>query len=291
MSAREIAKRLLPPLVLDGLRSARDAYRARRPAPAPEHAWATVSGGILAGHQLRLPQTGEAWVRAMRAGAYEPAFTAALAEAVRPGDVCYDLGGHVGYYALVMARLAGPTGAVYAFEPYAPNAARLREHAERNASPERAPIHVHQAAAGDVTGTRELVARGDADAVSTLSHLDGAGVLRSPWRERFAAFPRTTVRVWRLDDWRAAAGAPPPRVVKIDVEGSELAALRGLRETLAAFRPVVVAELHDAALAAGCGAFLGALGYAVEVVSRETGLDCAIRATHPDGGPTERDRS
>jgi FkbM family methyltransferase len=286
MTARDLAKRLLPPLLLDGVRHARAALRARGQAAARVRgpAWRRVTAGALAGDELLLPQTGEAWVDAMLRGAYEPVFAAALAETVRPGDVCYDLGAHIGYYSLLMARRAGPAGAVHAFEPYAPNAARLREHAARNANPERAPIHAHPAALADTTGTRALAGAGDGDAVSTLAHLDGTrGVIDPAWRARFANFARRDVAVWRLDDWRAESGAPPPTVLKVDVEGSELAVLRGARETLAAARPVVLAELHNAGLAAECGAFLGALGYRVEVVACETGGDAVIRATHPDG--------
>lgn len=281
MTARDLAKRLLPPIVLDAARAARASLRR---APAAEGAaWRPVASGVLAGDALLLPRTGETWVDAMLSGGYEPVFTAALVQAVRPGDVCYDLGAHIGYYSLVMARRAGPGGAVHAFEPYAPNAARLREHAARNARPaERAPIHVHACALADTTGEGALAGAGDGDAVSTLSHLEGTrGVLNPAWRARFRDFARQPVRVWRLDDWRAETGAPPPRLLKVDVEGSELAVLRGARGTLDAARPVVLAELHNAGLAAECGAFLGGLGYTVEVVACETGGDCIIRATHP----------
>lgn len=279
MTPRDIAKRLLPPLVVDAARAALRALHGD--ARARDASWREVRAGVLAGHALRLPPPGEGWVDAMLGGGYEPVFAAAVMETVRPGDVCYDLGAHIGYYSLVMALRAGPGGAVHAFEPYAPNAARLREHAARNADPAaRAPIHVHACALADATGERALVGAGDGDAVSTLSHLDGArGVLHPAWRARFGAFPRQPVPVWRLDDWRAHTGTPPPDLLKVDVEGSELAVLQGARATLAAARPVVLAELHNAGLAAECGAFLGALGYTVEVVACETGGDCIVRAT------------
>jgi FkbM family methyltransferase len=281
MTPRDFAKRFLPPILLDAVRVARRSLHARGGAGAGEAPWRHVTGGVLAGHALRLPANGEAWVDAMLASRYEPVFTAALLDTVRAGDVCYDLGAHIGYYSLVMALRAGAGGAVHAFEPYAPNAARLRDHAARNAAPgERATIHVHACAVADETGERALVGAGDGDAVSTLSHLDGThGVLNREWRARFRGFARQAVPVWRLDDWRAHTGAPLPDLVKIDVEGSELAVLHGARETLATARPVVLAELHNAGLAAECGAFLGRLGYRVEVVACEAGGDCIIRAT------------
>lgn len=285
MSWRDAARRLLPPLLADGFRGARQAMRARRAAAAEARGdfWRRIAGGVLAGHELHLPATGEGWIETMALGGYEPTFTAVLADAVRPGDVCYDLGGHVGYYALVMALRAGPGGAVHLFEPHPANAARAREHAARNANPaERAPIHVHECAVGGETGAAELLAAEGETVASTLAHLAGAqGVMDPGWRARFAGFGRREVKVWRLDDWRAATGAPPPDLVKLDVEGSELQALRGARETLESAHPVILAELHNAGLAAECGAFLGALGYTIDVVACGPSGDCTVRATHP----------
>src|SRR5688500_3536521 len=111
---RALARRLLPPIVADLLRYA----RGRLAGPPAERVWSTVRDGVLGGHELWLPDEPAGWAAAMRAGAYEPAFAAALAGAVRPGDVCYDLGAHIGYYTLLMARIAGPDGVVHAFEPH-----------------------------------------------------------------------------------------------------------------------------------------------------------------------------
>jgi hypothetical protein len=38
--------------------------------------------------------------------------------------------------------------------------------------------------------------------------------------------------------------APPPTVIKLDIEGAELRALDGMRQTLAAHGPALVVELH-----------------------------------------------
>ena len=63
--------------------------------------------------------------------------------------------------------------------------------------------------------------------------------------------------------------ATRPALVKIDVEGAELAVLRGAVGLLAAARPVLLLEVDDAdaalaeAKAAACGAFCGDHGYRV----------------------------
>ena len=50
-------------------------------------------------------------------GVWEPAATAAFRSLLSPGDVCVDVGAHVGYYTLLASKLVGPAGHVFALEP------------------------------------------------------------------------------------------------------------------------------------------------------------------------------
>jgi hypothetical protein len=52
------------------------------------------------------------------------------------------------------------------------------------------------------------------------------------------------VQLVAIDDLVANGSVKPPTVVKIDVEGAELAVLQGMRRTLAEHRPAVICELH-----------------------------------------------
>ena len=66
------------------------------------------------------------------------------------------------------------------------------------------------------------------------------------------------MRVRRLDEVLAAGSTPPVSVMKIDVEGAELAVVRGASQTIERDRPFVVFEENDPA----CGAHLAeAHGY------------------------------
>ena len=64
-----------------------------------------------------------------------------------------------------------------------------------------------------------------------------------------------------IDELVRGGRVPPPTVVKIDVEGAELAVLAGMRETIAAHRPAIICELHDTH--AEFVAAMGACGYRV----------------------------
>ena len=50
-------------------------------------------------------------------GAFEPITVAACARLIKPGDTVLDIGANIGALALPMARMAGPSGKVYCFEP------------------------------------------------------------------------------------------------------------------------------------------------------------------------------
>jgi hypothetical protein len=60
-----------------------------------------------------------------------------------------------------------------------------------------------------------------------------------------------------------AGGAPPPDVLKIDVEGAELDVLHGATRVLDDAAPVVFLEVHSAELREACRLVLEGHGYAV----------------------------
>ena len=67
-------------------------------------------------------------------GVWEPHITEAFRTCLAAGDVCVDIGAHVGYYTLLASRLVGPSGRVYAFEPSPGVYRALERNLERTAS-------------------------------------------------------------------------------------------------------------------------------------------------------------
>ena len=189
-------------------------------------------------------------------GTYEPGLLALIEAELRPGDVMVDVGAHVGVHALTAARrlrdLGG--GRVIAFEPTEDSSAAVRAAAGRN----DLPVDVVRAALGDAEGTIEL--RGDPrygtfDAGVRSQFGDGEVIATAP--------------LLTFDGWAAGAGLDRLDVVKIDIEGAEILALRGMRETLRRLRPRVLAiEVKDVVMARGPGdeaalhALLADCGYA-----------------------------
>jgi FkbM family methyltransferase len=183
------------------------------------------------------------------AGRYEPAVRRFLRGELRRGDVVLDVGANIGVHALTLAKrlqeLGG--GRVIAFEPAADCLAKLTAAAERNAM----QVEVVPAALGE----REHYAALRAD--SRYDHAD-AGV-RSLYGDGDVV---QEVPVRRLDDWARENGLTRLDVVKLDIEGGEIAALSGAAHTLIRLQPrALLVEDKRADLSARLHAVLDELGY------------------------------
>lgn len=173
---------------------------------------------------LRADQRIERW---MWAGAYEPELVSLLRTTLNPGMTVLDLGANIGYFSVIAAGLVGESGQVHAFEPMPQNIIRLRKNL--------APFHwsaVYPSAVGNVTGE-----------VSIHYNEEEAGWASIHDQHQLGNLPSSSiVSAVRLDDW--VLNHPVNRIdfMKLDIEGSELDALLGARQTLSQFHPTVVAE-------------------------------------------------
>jgi FkbM family methyltransferase len=149
---------------------------------------------------------------------------AAFMNAIRPGDTVADVGAFRGTYTVIAAALAGPTGRVVAFEPTAANANVIRTNLALNDLAAR--VHIEPAAVSDRMGTAEFFVWGDASTNAlTRQHDASAGI---------------HVRTVALDEYFARS---LPGVLKMDIEGAEILALRGAKRLLAS-PAVILCELH-----------------------------------------------
>jgi FkbM family methyltransferase len=149
-------------------------------------------------------------------GRWEPNYTRLFERLIQPGDTVLDLGAHHGVYALLGAVATGPTGQVHAFEPNPHLAALLQRSLAVNGLTDRAAVH--NVAVGAAEGSAELVFSWG---------WSGGGFVAVDNGALPAGYQRHRCRVVALDDlFRDPAFRVD--VMKIDVEGTEARAMRGM---------------------------------------------------------------
>ena len=155
-------------------------------------------------------------------GAYEPLLTELFLASLHEGDVVWDVGANVGYYAVLAARKVGPTGKVVAFEPDRENALLLKENARMNGC---ANIALEEKAVSDRDGaigfTSERYSKGESAVTLDMGNPHAL-----------------TVPSTMLDTFMANDGQRCPTLVKMDIEGAEVLALQGARRIFSSCKSI-----------------------------------------------------
>ncbi len=163
-------------------------------------------------------------------GLLEPEDVRFFLSLLEPGMTVFDVGANLGTYALLAARRVGPSGRLHAFEPGPATADRLRGNVRLNGL---SNVVVNQAAVSDRAGVITLYLQDDSDC-NTLTA--GAGT-------------PVQVPALTLDDYVGTHNLGQVDVLKMDVEGAEVTALRGGGRLLAAPRaPLILLEFNPQAL-------------------------------------------
>jgi FkbM family methyltransferase len=200
--------------------------------------------------RLHLPEETFLW-----RGDHESDVQALLAKFLKPGSIAYDIGSYLGFFALGMSRVVGRDGRVFAFEPDPENAARIREHIAKNSF--AAPIQVVEAAVWRATKESTTSYRRGRQARSQ------GGVEADGFKPVLASGEHILVSSISLDKF-IARGNPPPQLMKIDVEGGEIAVLSGAERLLAKHKPLIICEVHHAEAARWIAEWLPARGYCMD---------------------------
>lgn len=198
------------------------------------HAALSLQGG---GRGLRATLPGGEVVRVCpehRYLSWNPAEYEAFRRAVRPGAVALDVGANVGAYSVLLGQWVGPSGCVFAFEPEPRAFQGLSRHVVLNRL--GAIVHPIPLALADHEGTANLLVA----ATAGEARLGAAGADGAEPKEPLG----TATRVTTVDRFCAERGLEPS-FLKIDVEGLELAVLRGARNTIRRCRRLeVFVEMH-----------------------------------------------
>jgi FkbM family methyltransferase len=166
-------------------------------------------------------------------GRYEAHVEAALFGLLKPGDTFLDIGANVGYHSLFASRLVGQKGSVISIEMSPENIALFRASVQAN---QMTNIRLHETAVADTEGKVRFC----------VTRLTGNGMLVNDYLQQRIEFePENFSAPATVNAVTVNSLIPPGQkvdVVKIDIEGSELRALRGMSRVLRESRPIVVFE-------------------------------------------------
>ncbi len=146
---------------------------------------------------------------------FEKNETDAFKSLIKLGDICFDVGGNIGYFTLNFAKQAGPTGKVFVFEPIRRNALMIQLGAEINSF--GGSVQVIRAAVSNKVGNVSL----------TIPSVDGAYAYIKQDEGDAVNEVNEMADCITLDGFVAERELSGADIVKIDVEGAELLVLEG----------------------------------------------------------------
>lgn len=195
----------------------------------------------------------------LQTGQYEPHVASVVRSLLRPGQTFVDVGANIGFFAALAAHLVGDTGKVVAVEPMDKNIQLLYATVWHNRFRH---VEIHPYAASDHEGLVPMLSSG----MSSNGQVFSGGAS--------AEQPNLFAQSKRLDDLLARLAAVS--LLKIDIEGYELRALRGFEQGLARHRPLLLTEFnprcmreHAAVEPQDYLAFLFEYGASVEVLHHD----------------------
>jgi FkbM family methyltransferase len=156
-------------------------------------------------------------------GEFSNGETTLFREILKPGMMVVDVGANIGVHTVEFSHLVGNEGSVFAFEPqrlvYQTLCGNLALNSCRN-------VHAYLIAIGETTGEIRVPALSP----DRANNFGGLALSDQTIGE--------PVPMHRIDSF----GLRACHLIKIDIEGMELAALRGATETIARCRPVLYVE-------------------------------------------------
>jgi FkbM family methyltransferase len=180
-------------------------------------------------------------------GIDEPWIATLAHQHLKPGDVVYDIGAHVGYTTILFRRSIGSSGFVHAFE-LLPSVATtfFQRTMEVNGFTN---VVVHPIG---LSNTQQTIALSPGDTMM-------GNLLGGASNGKDAELCKTT----RLDEFITQRGLPIPSLMKIDIDGAEVDCLMGASNTLTRHHPILIVEFHSLDLLKKGYLLLSSYGYAL----------------------------
>ncbi len=157
---------------------------------------------------------------------------------LKPGMTVLDVGANIGEITLLAGKRVGKEGRVFAFEPLDEIANRLERHVQLNHLDQ---VTIVRCALGDAIDNDIPIYVSCGQEADDENH--GLGSL---YGGDNGEAPLQRIHMTTLDAWLAdRSDIQHIDVIKIDIEGAELACLRGARNCLLRFRPKIIVEIQD----------------------------------------------
>ena len=160
-------------------------------------------------------------------GYWESWVTSWMTKNINPGDVCLDIGSNYGYYTRIMEKLATASGSVHAFEANDSLSQLLSKSIDENPIDNAAPVTIHNVAVSDSKGTVTLNIPpkylGGSSIVWGKEELPSS-IDDKLWTESIEVDSDT------LDN--LIGNISHVALIKIDIEGAEYLAWRGMQKIL-----------------------------------------------------------
>lgn len=173
-------------------------------------------------------------------GSREPQTSRTLELICNASDIVIDIGANVGSHALPMAKLVGPSGRVYAFEPVPWAMDKLKRNASLNGF---SNIVTEQLALSDENlGHVDMEFRASFK-IGSAKGVDDKGQIDNGWWQECDC---VSTKMQTLDSYVAEHSIQRIALIKLDVDGFEGKVIRGASETLSRFKPVIIMELAPA---------------------------------------------
>lgn len=191
----------------------------------------------------------------LKNGVYEPVETILIKHLLKSTDICLDIGAHIGYFTLLMAKHGLW---VHAFEPYIPNHNILMENLKKYGV-WNADAFLQAVTDQDYTQTELYIC----DSNSGMHRLYKS----KWWNGNVNLVPTNTLDYLFLKIQKIG-------FIKMDIEGSEFGALKGGKKLLEKDHPIMIMEFHPPSIEE-YGAdpkeeydFLKALGYSIRLIPK-----------------------
>lgn len=172
----------------------------------------------------------------MLSGEYEKETVRLVKRLIKRGAIALDVGAHVGYYTRILARAVGSSGRVFAFEPHPETSRLLTKNTMRYRN-----VTVFRIAAADeertltlYDGQLETGMSGLRDLEEYRQHTRQLSVEVTPRARQGYPFRSFTVEARTIDQCLSELGVTSVNFVKMDIEGAEMKALKGMERLLSA---------------------------------------------------------